>query len=80
MSDKIDRIEVTFQVPVNLPDGFEQRLSELLGEVCEDYKEQNPKRTMWLFGWGGKILWNEPREPDIDMSVLSIEVAEREKY
>lgn len=77
---KISSIEVTFPVPVELPPGWEQALSALVGMVCEHYEQQHPMRTMWASGHGAKILWREPHEPDFDDEVLSINVAEREAY
>lgn len=79
MNNLTRKIEIDFGASVKLPDEFEHKLFDLLGEVCKEYECKNPDRTMWVFGMGGKILWNE-QEPDYDMSILSIEVAEREKY
>lgn len=76
----ISKIEVSFAAPVLLPDDFEQKLMAMLSAVCKSYEAEHPDRVMWVFGMGGKLLWREPQEPDCDMSILSIEVAEREKY
>ena len=76
----ISRIEVSFAAPVLLPDDFHKRLMDMLSEVCKSYESEHLDRVMWVFGVGGKMLWREPEEPDCDMSVLSIEVAERERY
>lgn len=75
---KIQKIEITFPVEVELPDGFEQALSALVGIACEKYQKENPTRVMWTAGHGSKPIWDEPNEPDFDDSVYVIEVAERE--
>ena len=76
---KIIRIEINFPVPVELPPGFDRALDGLTFLITEKYKLDNPDRTMWPAGQGGKIMWNEPSEPDVDIRVYSIDVAEREK-
>ncbi len=75
---KIKRIEISFPVEIELPDGFEQALSALVGIVCSQYQKENPTRVMWTAGHGSKPLWNEPNEPDFDDSVYVIDVSERE--
>lgn len=77
---KTIRIEIVFPVPVNFPDGFEQKLSEIVDTVCKKYESENPDRVMWPFGHGAKPIWDEPNEPEWNSSILQIEVAEREKY
>jgi len=74
----IVKIEINFPTEVNFPDGFEQALDGLISMICEKYQRENPKRTMWASGFGGLPLWNEPSEPDFDMSVYSIQVSERQ--
>lgn len=73
------RIEISFPVDVDLPDHWQQRLSQLLDDVCHDYEVDNPDRVMWVFAQGDKPIWNEPHEPTFDGSVLNIEIAERER-
>jgi hypothetical protein len=75
---KIQHIEVSFPVPVDLPPGFERALDALIGMVTEAYEAQHPDRTMWPSGSGAKPLWREPEEPDFDHSTYFIHVAERE--
>lgn len=75
---KIVKIEINFPVYVSLPVGFERILDSLISSVCEQYQMENPTRVMWPAGCGGKPIWQEPEEPDFDMSVYCIEVAERE--
>ena len=75
---KIQKIEITFPTEIELPDGFEQALSALVGIACEKYQKENPTRVMWTAGHGSKPMWNEPNEPEFDDSVYVIDVAERE--
>jgi len=75
---KIQQIEISFPAPVELPDGFDQTLSCLIGMVCKQYEKENPTRVMWAAGHGSKPIWNEPNEPDFDSSVYVIDVSERE--
>lgn len=77
---KLRAIEITFPVEVELPPGFERVLDALVDMVCEKYEAEHPDRTMWPAGIGGKPIWRESEEPDFDMSVLAIDVAEREAF
>lgn len=77
---KVVKIEISFPVAVDLPPGWERALDGLVDMVCEKYEEEHPDRVMWPAGHGGKMLWREPEEPDVDMSVFAIDVAEREAY
>ncbi len=77
---KITQIEIIFPVPVELPPGFVQALDRLVNMVCENYEAANPTRSMWPAGQGAKPIWNEPEEPTFDVSILHIEVAEREAH
>lgn len=81
------RIEVTFPVAVDLPDDFQKRLAELLGEVCKAYEAANPARVMWCFGVGSKITYmpmtadeETTRGLEYDNDTLHFEIAERERY
>lgn len=78
MTNKIVTIEISFPVPVELPEGWEQLLDSAVNLVCKHYEQANPTRIMWPAGHGTKILWREPQEPDMDVSVYAIDVAERE--
>lgn len=88
MAHKLRRIEVTFPAPVDMPDDFQQRLVELVGEVCKAYEAKNPGRVMWPFGVGSKITYmpmtreeeEAGRGMEFDDDTLSIECAERERY
>lgn len=75
---KTSRIEIDFLSPVDFPDGWERALDGLLSIVCKAWEADNPGHVMWVAGVGGKPIWNEPNEPDFDMSILSIEVYARE--
>ena len=78
MSQKIEKIEINFPVEIELPDGFEQALSSLIGMVCKQYERKNPTRVMWTAGHGSKPIRDEAHEPTFDDSVYVITVAERE--
>ena len=78
--NKITSIEITFPVPVELPDGWERALDALVGIVCGFYEREHPDRVMWPAGCGAKPEWHEPDEPTFDTSVFSIQVSEREDY
>lgn len=75
---KISQIEITFPVPVELPEGFEKTLSALVGMACDKYESENPDRVMWAAGHGSKPIWREPEEPTYDDSVYQIQVEEKE--
>lgn len=88
MAAKLRRIEVTFPVPVDMPDDFQQRLVELIDAVCKAYEAENPGRVMWPFGVGSKITYmpmtreeeEAGRGMEFDDDTLAIECAERERY
>lgn len=78
-------IEITFAAPVHITRDQQKRLHDLLTEICGDYENRHPDRTMWVFGYGAKMLCSpfmlSDDEPiPFDDSVLSIECAERENY
>lgn len=82
---KVQKIEIDFPVPVELPDGFEQTLSSLIGMVCKAYQKVNPTRTMWTAGHGFKPTYipvtrkeEEKRGMEFDETVYHIEVCEQE--
>ena len=75
---KVSKIEIEFPVPVEFPPGFIRVLTDLVNKVCEKYEAENPTRVMWPAGIGGKPIWNEPKEPTFNSSVLLIDVFERE--
>lgn len=77
---KIQRIEISFPVAIDLPDGWDRTLDAMVGMICEQYERENTERVMWPAGQGCKPIWNEPEEPDYDDSVYYIEVAEREDF
>ena len=79
------RIEITFPVDVQFPEGFEQKLDALIGEVCELYERQNPDRIMWPFGAGSAMLTSpfmvdDDHPMEFDDSIYAVDVAERERY
>lgn len=82
---KISRIEISFQVEVALPDGFDRALEALVYMVCDQYQREHPTEVMWPAGHGSKMLSNpymlgddEPME--FDDSVYAIDVYCREDY
>lgn len=93
---KISRIEISFPVPVELPDGWERVLMAMVDMTCNNYQKANPDRVMWPAGVGSKPRWSqadaaflgqapdpaapEGGEPTFDDSVLVIDCAEREDY
>lgn len=84
---KLQSIEVTFPVPVELPDKWEQRLDQLVGEVCSLYEQQHPDRVMWPCGSGQKITYMPMTREDemtrgleFDDTTYAIDVHERERY
>lgn len=84
---KIQAIEITFPVLVELPPGFEQTLSCLVGMVCKAYEKSNPTRTMWPAGHGFKPTFipmtaeqEKERGAEFDESTYSIEVCERQAH
>jgi len=83
--NKTQKIEITFPVEVELPEGFCQALDSLVNMVCKKYQEQNPDRVMWPAGCGSKPLFNWMAVSDdeplpFDNSVYVIECTEREDY
>jgi len=84
---KLQKIEIDFPVPVNLPPGFEQVLSSVVGLVCRQYEKKNPERVMWAAGHGSKPTYiplteedEKERGMEFDDNIYYIEVAERQKY
>lgn len=81
---KVQRIEATFPVPVELTQEHQKALDQILSAVCADYVKANPDRVMWVFGVGSKMLVNPLMLSDdepipFDDSVFHFEIAEREK-
>lgn len=80
---EITRINVTFPVAVELPSAAHQALHDAIELVCATYQRAHKDRVMWAAGEGGTpppgFFFDEPKG-DWDMSVLNIEVAERERY
>lgn len=78
-------IEVSFGAPIHLSNEHQQRLCDLLGEICEDYEKAHPDRVMWPAGVGYKMLTNPFMVDDdhlmqFDDSVFSVECFERERF
>lgn len=80
-------IEITFPVAVNVTGKMQQRLVELIGQICDEYEAQHPDRVMWPAGIGCKptFIPMTPEEEvtrgmEFDESVFSIECCERENY
>lgn len=70
-------IEVSFGIPVYISHDQERRLHALLTEIVGAPCNQPKNGVHWVSGYGGKILWREPEEPDYDMEVLAIETTSR---
>lgn len=76
---KTRQIRIDFRSPVNLPDGFQRRLADLLTDVTEAYEALHPGRVMWVFGMGDLMIsgmWDDNLQ--FDDGILHIEIAERE--
>lgn len=77
------RINITFAMPVEISKAAHQTLHDALDMICADYERANPDRIMWAAGEGGQPppgwYFDEP-QGDWDMSILNIEVSERERY
>lgn len=76
------RIEINFPFEVQLPENWEQRLAELLEEVCRKYEAEHPGEVMWVFGCGCKMLTNpfmtdENHPMQFDCSVLEFDITSR---
>ena len=79
------RIEINFPFEVQFPDGWEQRLAELLDEVCRKYEAEHPDQVMWVFGAGCKMLTSpfmvdDDHPMQFDESVFEIAIIAREKF
>ncbi len=84
---KLTKVEINFPLSVDVPDDWQQRLCELVGEVCKKYEAAHPGRVMWVFGVGSKITYmpmtqEEERERglEFDNDTLELQVSERERY
>ena len=85
---KVHSIEVTFPTAVELPPGFEQRLTELVDEACRRYEAEHRDLVMWLAGFGQKITYMPMtaeeeaagKHMEFDEGCFSIEVAERPRF
>ena len=79
----IQRINVSFPFPVEMTEAAHAALHDAVELMCAAYEKARPDRVMWAAGEGGTpppgFFFNEPKG-DWDMSVLNIEVAERERY
>jgi hypothetical protein len=80
MSEGVRSISVSFGAPVEISAEHQQRLVSLVGEICDAYEDTHADRTMWPAGIGGAPsgLWGG--RPEFDMSVLSIDCCERERF
>lgn len=84
---KIKKIEIQFPVDVEIPKDWDRRLHDMVREVCEQYKKENPERTMWPCEIGFKPTYipitradELKRGMEFDESCFCIGVHEREKY
>lgn len=83
----ISAIHVSFQVAAHMSNQAHQALHDALSLICRDYEAANPGRVMWVFGEGGQppegwSIWDDGASArgEWDMSILNIEIAEREAY
>lgn len=76
-------IKVAFPLPVELPPAAHRALHDAIEIATAAYERSHPDRVMWAAGEGGTpppgFYFDEPKG-DWDMSVLNIDVAERERY
>lgn len=76
-------IKITFPMAVDISTARQRQLDEAIAAICEEYEAAHPDRVMWPAGIGGLpppgFMFDEP-QGDWDMSVLWIDVAERERY
>jgi hypothetical protein len=83
-SDKVLKIEISFPVPVKLPDGLERAIDALADMVCKQYERENPTMVMWPAGQGAKItsmgVAAGDEHIDFDHSVFAIDCSVREDY
>lgn len=82
---KTSAIEITFAAPVNLSAEYQQRLVELIDEICNEYERDNPDRVMWPAGVGQKMLTNpfmvdDDHPMQFDETTFSVECFERELF
>lgn len=79
----IQRISVSFPFAVEMTGAAHRALHDAIDLMCHGYEKAHPDRVMWAAGEGGTpppgFYFDEPKG-DWDMSVLNIEVAERERY
>ena len=78
-------IEISFAAMVHISNENYKRLHNVVSDICKEYEKHHPDRIMWLFGEGGKVLVHPLALSDdepipMDMSILSMECAERERY
>lgn len=76
-------IKVAFPFEVEMPKAAHRALHDAIEIMCAEYERTHPDRVMWAAGEGGTpppgFFFDAPKG-DWDMSVLNIEVAERERY
>ncbi|WP_374572599.1 hypothetical protein [Phenylobacterium sp.] len=88
MAEDTRSILVTFPAPVEISREIERALHDLVHTICKGYEAGHPGRVMWVAGFGGLITSMPITAEDeaagvplsFDMSVLSIDCAEREDY
>ena len=81
----IFKIEISFPIGVEITSEQQQELDKVISSICDVYNKQNPKRIMWPFGQGYKLLSNlftlDDSEPmEFDLHCYQIEVSEREAH
>ena len=79
----IHKIEISFPVRIEFPEGFERKLHDLIqNEICRKYRDKHPDRTMWVAGYGCKMLTNpymvsDGEKIEWDDDVYFMEISER---
>jgi hypothetical protein len=87
VTEKITRIVVDFAEPIEMPDGAERALVEIVSLICDHYECDHPGRVMWPAGIGSlptfiPMTAEEERERGIefDTIIFSIDCPEREGH
>lgn len=78
-------VEITFPVSVDLPDGWDRVLVDLVDMACKHWQSQNPTMVMWPAGIGSKMLTNPYAMSDdepmkFDDSIFAVDCSAREDY
>lgn len=77
----VNHIDVQFPEWVEMTEEDERAILEVVSRMCERYEAKHPDRVMWPCGVGGRPqnIWSD-EDFNVDMSVFSVDVSERENY